>query len=109
MPNKSTKTHTIAGLGIPTGVLCTPTEFKALQEILSVVAKTNIIRVVAHNTTDTVTPKLPTTQADVFAFVRKLANKHKLPVGFYGINKHREFIKVVEGNEEDFHEVYDWK
>ena len=99
----------IVGYGEPTGVFCTESEFKELLEIISEVKKESITQIKGYNNSEMILPKLPTVQADVYTFVRKLAERHGLPPAFYGINKHREFIKVMSGREDDFHDVYSYK
>lgn len=95
-----------AGLGRPTGVYCTPLEFAELIDIIREVQKTSVIEVKGNAGSGMIIPKKEKTQADVFSFVSKLAEKHGLPFGFYGINKNREFIQVIQGREDDFHNVY---
>ncbi len=93
-------------MGHGTGVYCTQLEFIALLEIINEIRKTSMIQVKAGPTSGTIRPMMIKTQQDVFGFVAKLAEKHNLPIGFYGINKQKEFVKV-KAREDDYHTIYE--
>ncbi len=93
------------GIGRGTGVYCTPLEFEALLEIINEVRKTSMIQVKGGATSGTIRTMMPKQQQDVFILVARLAEKHKLPSGFYAINSDKEFIKV-QAREDDYHNIY---
>lgn len=101
--NKKHEEYT--GIGVGTGIYCTILEFEAVLEIINEVRKTSMIQVKGNAGVGTIFTKLPRTQQDVYLLVAKLAEKHRLPSGFYAINKNREFI-ACKAREDDFHDIY---
>lgn len=93
-------------IGHKTGVYCTFLEFQEVLEIINEIQKVTLVNVVGTPGAVAVTPKKPRTQLDLFILVSKLAEKHKLPFGTYGINSHREFVRYG-GDPYKIHEVYE--
>ena len=94
------------GVGRGTGVYCSAVEFEALLEIINEVRKTSMIQVKGGPTSGTIRPMMLRTQQDVFLLVAKLAEKHKLPSGFYAVNSSKEFIRI-HAREDDYHTIYE--